>query len=43
MERLVECALEHGGRDNITVIVCQVEVIKQKGFLSKIKSLFKAS
>lgn len=43
VERLVECALEHGGRDNITVIVCQVEVIKQKGFLSKIKSLFKAS
>ena len=35
-ERLAERALEHGGRDNITVIVCQVEAEKQKGFLSKL-------
>lgn len=42
-EVLVERALERGGRDNITVLVCQVEVIKQKGFLSKMKSLFKDS
>ena len=36
LEHLVECALEHGGRGNITVIVCQVEAEKQKGFLSKL-------
>lgn len=32
VERLVERALEHGGKDNITAIVCQVEIEKQKSF-----------
>jgi len=42
-ERLVNLALEHGGRDNVTVIVCQAEEEKQEGFLGKLKALLKSS
>lgn len=43
-DRLVEQALEHGGRDNVTVIVCQVTEEKQEqaGFFGKLKSLLKS-
>lgn len=41
-DSLVERALEHGGRDNVTVIVCRVEAEKQEGFLGKMKYLFKS-
>lgn len=37
--KLVDRALEQGGRDNITVIVCCVEEAKTDGFMEKLKAL----
>lgn len=41
-DRLVQQALDHGGRDNVTVIVCQAEAKTESSVLGKVKSLFRS-